>query len=723
MGESCMEQLTYEELSVRCEQLQKQLQYYDEFDILTGVYNKGTFYRIVQENLKQHPKGFIVCVDVERFKVINDLYGSEAGNELLQHLAVQLQQESALREGIFARLGADVFAAWLPHSIDFDRLEEVVVTIFKNAPVEVDLVPAIGVYVISEDSLSTEKMCDRAILALNSIKGNYIKHCMVYDDDLWSDMLLEQEIINRADYALRNGEFKVVMQPKCNMRTGKVVGAEALVRWHHAERGLISPAVFIPVFEKNGFIKKLDIFVWEEVVKWICRWVQAGNRPIPISVNVSRIDIVGMDLFTALDEILHRYRVPPSLLELEITESAYSSHLEEIIITVEKLMCSGYTILMDDFGSGYSSLNMLKDININILKLDLRFLDNTNQKSRDILTSIVHMAKWLNLRIIVEGVETKGQVDFLLDIGCEYAQGYYYYRPMSTTDFEQLLLQESDIDYEDHKHVNKVKEQSINFQDLFHTDMMSEQLLNNMLGAVALYQYYDGQLKVMRCNDEYCKLLRQPDAQPEMDVLTKVFQDDVADIRRVLEDAKTKGDKGTEIVVRRHVEQQEVCWVQLRLFYLAETNGKSLYYASVSDMTMWMTLIEEMRVSDQRFRLAIEASGSVLFELDIPDRKVRYSSYTQEEYGFSNCVMDAPEGFIREGAICAEFADDFRNMYEEIYSGKERASCVIQTCNKEGERVWNRFSLIAIRNEMGENRKAVGLLQNFVKEAVMEERI
>ena len=723
-----MSGFTYDELFDQCQQLQRELQYYREYDLLTGVYNRSTFYQKVSALLQQdnEPRA-IVCIDVERFKVVNDLYGTQEGDGLLQYLARSLQKEVFSENCVFARLSADVFAACVSSDLPPEAIEGAVLAVFGNAPLEMEIVPAIGIYPISDRKLLVEKMCDRAILALGTIKGNYLAHHAIYDDSLWNNMMQEQEIISRADGALQNNEFEVFMQPKCNMKTGKIVGAEALVRWHHPEKGIISPATFIPVFEKNGFIKKLDAFIWESVAQWLAQWMKEGYRPIPISVNVSRVDIIGMDIYGILQDILGKHRLPSSILELEITESAYTSRMEEIIMTVENLMRSGYTVLMDDFGSGYSSLNMLKDINIDVLKLDLRFLDSTDQKSRDILESIVHMARWLNLRVIAEGVETKSQVDFLMDIGCDYGQGFYYYRPMPLSEFHQLLKNTDMIDYEDRKRFHNIAENMINLRELLHADMMSEQLLNNILGGIALYQFNGKTLEVGRCNQQYYSITHRSELMTDLsgqDVLEQILEADRAELLQTLQEAKTQGDQGAETILRYiGTGGQGAIWLRVRLFYLAESNGKSVYYAAVSDVSGEMNNIEELRFSEQRFRIAMEASSTTLFEVDIARRTARYAKHTQEEFGLDDMEIDAPEGFIQQGSVCPEYIEDFRGIYDAIYRGEDRASCVLQANMGDGSVVWNKVSLIAIQNEFGKNIKAVGLVQNVTREKLLEEQL
>lgn len=719
-----MDKSKYEELQSKYEELQREVQFYREYDALTGLYNKNTFYREAKRMICGNPDKdyFIICIDVERFRVVNDLYGTDKGDEILNYLAGELRTYIADRTAVSARLSADVFAICMPSSESLEALEADIVRAFREVPLDMKLMPAIGFYHISDRELPVSLMCDRAIMALETVKGDYSQHSAVFDNHLRDSFLEEQEIISRADLALANREFEVYMQPKCNMRSGKIVGAEALIRWRHPQKGLIPPAAFVPLYERNGFIKKLDVYVWEESVRWLRSWMDRGNPPIPVSVNVSRIDVIGMDLFRVLEQLLKKYQVPSTALEVEITESAYTSQMEEIVMTVGQLMDAGYTVLMDDFGSGYSSLNMLKDINVNILKLDLCFLDNTDKKSRDILESVVHMAKWLGLRIIAEGVETKSQVEFLLDIGCEYAQGYYYYKPMELKLFEELLSDRERVDYGDGMRAGDIRENLIHFKELFHEDMMTDQLLNNILGGVALYQYDGTSMNVVRCNDEYYWLIYHEGAscQNGEDVMEAIVKEDRRIMHQALADAKIRGERGTEVVVRRRLSGQEIVWLQTRLFYLSESNGKSVYYAGVSDVSDQMQAIEDLRMSELRFRTAMEATGITLFELDVETRTARYSRQSQEAFGLDGVIADAPEGFIEQGTVEKEFEDDFREMYEAIYRGEDRASCEIRACMGDGGIVWNRITLIAIKDYGGNTVKAVGVVENITKEKNVE---
>lgn len=714
-----------EELKLENARLKKELQFFKEYDLLTGLYNKNTFYQKTRARITEKPEEefYIYCVDIEKFKLVNDLYGSEKGDELLQYLAEKLREKFSPLEAVLGRISADIYGICIPASVDRGWVELKITEIFADYRSDIRVTPAIGAYEVSDRTLPVELMCDRAILALNTVKGNYMKHSALYDSSFRNLLLEEHEILSRADEALKNGEFKIYMQPKCNMRDGKIVGAEALVRWEHPQRGLIAPCVFIPVFEKNGFIKKLDIYMWEEAAKWLSKRKERGEKILPVSVNVSRIDILGMDVFEIFYQIVQKYDISPDMLEVEVTESAYTGRPEKIIATIEQLMHYGFTVLMDDFGSGYSSLNILKDINIDILKLDMRFLDSTNQKSRDILVSVVHMARWLKLKVIAEGVETKEQVDFLLGIGCVYAQGYYYYHPMPLGEIEKLLEDDKKIGYTPGADRHSEEMERFDFREVLQADMMTDQLLDNILGAIALYQYDGEHLELTRCNDHYCRIVHYDGIQASgesYNLFETVLEEDRQVLVRGLEKARNSGDSGVELHVRRFRSDGRILWLQIRFFYLAATNKKDLYYASVSDVTGQMEAIEELRVSEQRFRIAMEDTSNTLFEVDTETHTAYYAQHSRDAFGLSDCVADAPEGFIEQGSVCEGYEDMFRQIYYDIYAGAKQASCTIRAHMGDGSTVWNRITLTAIKDNRGKTVRAIGLVENVTREKELE---
>lgn len=422
----------------------EQFRHLSEMDPLTHIYNREAFYKKSTELIHQNPNiNFdILCIDIDRFKVINDLYGSQEGDNVLICVANILTKFFSSDSCICSRLSADNFAVCIPH---VDQYEDTLIHIFdeelKAYPLNISIVVRCGFYHIHTMSVPISGMCDRANMAIASIKGNYLRRYAIYDESLRSIMLKDQEIINEMNDALKSNQFQVYYQPKINMLKNRIIGTEALVRWMHPTKGMISPGVFIPIFEKNGFISYMDSFIWEQVCKDLKKWIDLGYNPCPVSINVSRIELYDEKLCGNLLELIKKYNVPIHLLQLEITETAYTENPTQLINIINNLRQNGFTILMDDFGSGYSSLNTLKDVPVDILKLDLKFLYDidSNTKSHYILKSIVQMARRLKLSVIAEGVETNQQADFLKSIGCIRAQGFLYAKPVPKEELVTLL--------------------------------------------------------------------------------------------------------------------------------------------------------------------------------------------------------------------------------------------------------------------------------------------
>lgn len=296
-------------------------------------------------------------------------------------------------------------------------------------------------YEITDRTVPVELMCDRAVGVVDTIKGIYDQYVAVYDDTIRDILLREQAITDAMETALSENQFIVYFQPKHSLNDDRMAGAEALVRWIHPEWGFMSPGEFIPLFEKNGFIRRLDEYVWESVCEKLHEWKDKGYSIVPVSVNVSRADIYHSDLVDKFCRLIEKYEIDPSYLHLEITESAYTENPEQIISTVEELRNKGFVIEMDDFGSGYSSLNMLGEMSLDILKLDMKFIRNQMAKpaERSLLKAIIEMAHTLDLKVVAEGVETAEQKDRLKSMNCDYAQGYFYAKPTPSADYEKLL--------------------------------------------------------------------------------------------------------------------------------------------------------------------------------------------------------------------------------------------------------------------------------------------
>lgn len=414
-------------------------------DPVTNLLTEKIFYEraqvMLEENLGQAFD--IIAVDIERFKIINDAFGTAAGNQLLSDLSVCLLDIRVDEKSLFARIRADLFAVLVPREEGgYGRLEHSLNCFLKNYPLPMRLTVKIGVYQIEERDIPVERMCDRAFIAAGSIKGMYAEKIVFYNNAMREKMLFEQKILDTMVEALEQGQFQIHLQPKVRVNTEEVVGAEALVRWEHPELGLLSPADFLPVFERNGFIYSLDLYVWHKVCSAMQRWRQMGGADIPVAVNVSRMDIYHGDLPSLFTELVKDYGLEPKNLHLEITESAYISDSRQLLLVVEQLRKTGFVVEMDDFGSGYSSLNMLSELPVDVLKLDLKFLRTGTDAGRRhrIMQAVIDLAHTLHLLVIAEGVETKEESLLLEEMGCQYAQGYYYGRPVPENEFEKRFL-------------------------------------------------------------------------------------------------------------------------------------------------------------------------------------------------------------------------------------------------------------------------------------------
>lgn len=414
-----------------------------QFDRLTGLYSREFFYQRVKEIIKQYPeqKYDIICSDIENFKLINDVFGTLTGDQLLCGIA-QLYRRIIGNSGIYGRLNADQFVCLVKSKITYTDKMFIQINQEVNALLSGKrIVMKWGIYSVEDTTIPIEQMCDRALLAARSIKKQYGKYFAAYDDKLRGELLRQQTILDSMESALTEEQFFVCLQPKYCIQNRTLAGAEALVRWKHPKWGIQSPAEFIPIFEQNGFITKLDQFVWDKTCSILRQWKDKGYPFLPVSVNVSRADIYNTDIIDILMNTIQKYRIEPKYLHLEITESAYTENPGQIIETVNYLRKKGFVIEMDDFGSGYSSLNMLNQMPIDILKLDMKFIQSETAKSLEdgILRFIMELARWMHLSVVAEGVETKEQLERLIEVGCDYVQGYYFAKPMLCTEFEKLI--------------------------------------------------------------------------------------------------------------------------------------------------------------------------------------------------------------------------------------------------------------------------------------------
>lgn len=433
------------ETELRLKESLKELKFRAERDPLTGLYNRATFYTEAKKMICENPDTSYVIGhwNIDRFKVVNELFGNKTGDRLLCEVAEMIR--SRLEGiGVYGRLEADHFVTCIQEEALNGMMEELEGILRGEVPwntLNYPILLHVGFYSVEDRDTTVSLMCDRAAMALQQIKNNHLQRWTYYNETLKESMLNEQKLINDMENALKEKQFVVFYQPIIDVATQATVSAEALVRWKHPEKGMVSPGLFIPLFEKNGFISKLDMYVCEEVCRHQAEQLKAGKKIVPVSVNLSRVNFYNPNLCSEILALVDKYGIGSEFLKLEVTESAYKDNPQDLLKAVESFQSCGFKVLMDDFGSGYSSLNMLKDFQVDILKIDMKFMENleTSERAGNILYTIIKLAKALHMDTVAEGVETQKQFEMLAGMGCDSIQGYFFSRPLPEEDFEGRL--------------------------------------------------------------------------------------------------------------------------------------------------------------------------------------------------------------------------------------------------------------------------------------------
>lgn len=420
-----------------------------ERDSLTGLFNKEFFLeygkRLDYQN-ENMPMDAIV-LDINRFHIVNELYGRSYGDLILKKIGNSIHELVRNTGGLACRSGSNTFSIYIPHNPDLkDELSKYILKL-NEITGEQKITVRMGIYYDDDSEIDMERRFDCARLACRKLRNSYSTCYDFYNAELHHKELHAERLINDMDKALEEKQFKVFYQPKYSIVGEKpvITSAEALVRWFHPEFGMVSPGEFISIFENNGLIQKLDRYVWNEAAARIKYWKDKYDLYIPVSVNVSRVDVFNPQLCEILTDITKRNELSAEKLLLEITESAYTDNSQQIVDTIKLLRSKGFKIEMDDFGCGYSSLNMLTSLPIDALKLDMKFIRNIcdNQKDYRLVGIMIEIARLLEVPVIAEGVETKEQMELLKAIGCDIIQGYYFSKPLPADEFDKLIERET----------------------------------------------------------------------------------------------------------------------------------------------------------------------------------------------------------------------------------------------------------------------------------------
>jgi len=423
-----------------------------ERDPLTNLYNREFFYHYAELFDQYHESMDMdaIVIDIYHFRVINERFGNAYGDEILRRIGLKVREMVSDTGGIVCRREADTFMVYCPHGKDYKQILESASRGLTSEDIPISRIRLrMGVYAKVDRSLPIERRFDRAKMAVDMIRNSYTKTIEIYDNKLHEREVFEQQLVEGFHQAIQEKQFKVYYQPKFDVRLDKPIltSGEALVRWVHPQFGFISPAHFIPLFEGNGLIEELDLYIWKTVASQMREWKEKYNFSVPISVNVSRVDMYDPHLVDTIRGILKENNLTPYDMPLEVTESAYTQDSDQIISTVNYLRKCGFRIEMDDFGNGYSSLNMLSTLPIDALKLDMDFVHNAFHKRNDtrMLEIIIDIADYLKVPVIAEGVETEEQYEALKAIGCDIVQGYYFSKPIPPDEFEKFLLERKEL--------------------------------------------------------------------------------------------------------------------------------------------------------------------------------------------------------------------------------------------------------------------------------------
>lgn len=528
-----------------------------------------------------------IAAYVENFNNFAAWYGIEAASKLISDYCQLLSQQP---DSVTGYVNGNHFVLITQNDNDYiSGLCAQMNNMAKEYAGNIAFLPKFGIYNLDTPSLNCEEMYERAAIALDTIKGNVEKQICYFEQPMLEKVIHSRSLISDIHKALENNEITFYLQPQYNMSTGKIIGMEALVRWIHPERGVISPADFIPMLEKTGLIANVDTYLWDKVCAKLRHWIDTGIQPLPISVNVSRVDVYALDVPKFFNSLIEKYQLDRRLLEIEITESAYTSDNTKISEVIDTLRKDGFVVLMDDFGSAYSSLNMLKSVNVDVLKLDMKFLELERDnfiKGFGIVETVLRMARFMGLKIVMEGVETAEQHDYLVKVGCKFGQGYYMDRPMPVEACEAKLIDQNKLDFEG---LNTRTIGRINTKELMQNEMFSEIMMNNFLGGMAVYEVYDGKIEILQVNEHYQHITGLSSDYLEkfggQDLLPMIREKERDTVLSAFDRAFNRQLKGAECEYMRKTMDGRDIWVRLRMFFLREHDGRRRYCGVLRDVT------------------------------------------------------------------------------------------------------------------------------------------
>ncbi len=658
-----------------------------ENDELTGLLNRNAFCRRVDALVEKYPEAVenaeyaMVYFDVLRFKAINDMFGMSEGDRVLCYVA-DLVSRLIQKDDLACRIDSDRFIFFTHTSGEaLELLTDKLLEGLTAYKLPFAIACNVGIYVTANTGLSAVAMMDRAILAQSKIKGSYTVKCNYYTEEMRNNLLSEQEISGIMEDALEDEQFLVYYQPQYNHATGSLVGAEALARWKHPERGLISPGLFIPIFERNGFITKLDLYVFGHVCAFLRKCIDWNIPVVPISSNFSQYDIFQPRFVEKLEELRTKYDVPVKYLRVEITESAIVGGSERVNEIVKRLRECGYVVEMDDFGSGYSSLNVLREVDLDVIKLDMLFLSEkaNNNRGGTIISSIVRMAKWLDMPVIAEGVETVGQADFLRSIGCEYIQGYLYSKPLPEEEFE-TLLKKTIVDTAD---MQAEQNFTIDAHDFWEPKSQETLIFSNFVGGAAIFEYHNGQAEILRVNKKYLRELGMNLSEKDLIETDPFTFFDEANgkiycetLQRAVETGEEQECDTWRTFSSSCCGDEKMC-IRSNVRLIGHSGNHYLFYSMIRNVTTEKEYEKALLDNERRFKAASEHANIYYWEYTVATKEMRPCFRCMRDLGLPALLTNYPDSAIELGVFPPEVADMYRDWHRQIAEGVPELEAVI----------------------------------------------
>lgn len=578
---------------------------------LTGLVYENAFYSAAELILSDvRTNWLMLSIDLRHFKLFNEWYGRDAGDRVLADVGHELRQNAETQSGVAGYFGGDDFALLIPADrFDTDALLERIHGILIDHGASIGFLPAIGAS-YSHGHTSAYTLYDQASLACQEAKNDSRSGVKFFVQAMVRRTEEDFKLISDFKIALENGEITFYLQPQCRSLNGRIVGAEALARWIKPDGRSVPPITLISTLERYSFIPDLDQYIWEEVCKWIRKSIDAGRPVIPVSVNISPVDIFAMDVPKYFESLVEKYGIPKESVKVEITESAYGEGSEKVRATVQEFRNLGFVVLMDDFGSGFSSLNMLRELNVDIIKLDAYFLHlekNNERKGMNIIESVVNMAKTMAMPVIVEGVETREQCEYLMGLGIRYIQGYYFYKPMPTKEFERLISDPDNVDR--NGFIFKANEE-FRIREFLNDAVYTDSMLNNIIGPAAIYSHHGDEVDIIRFNQQFYQAVNAADFSQRLLGIQKFMPEKEVPVmlhtlKKAYED-RLNGSRG--LFTFSKIDGSTVRFL-IQFYFLNEDENERRFYGSARDVTEITNLQRHMEL------LAGFTSKTVLFLL------------------------------------------------------------------------------------------------------------